>query len=77
MLLAGIECAPHCHVHSEIVLIDKGTVHLTVNGASYPLGPRGMGLVHSNQEHGIKNVGWGGAERLISAFAISFSRQRV
>jgi quercetin dioxygenase-like cupin family protein len=38
-------------------LIRKGTVQLTVNGASYRLGPGGVGFVHSNQEHGIKNVG--------------------
>jgi mannose-6-phosphate isomerase-like protein (cupin superfamily) len=49
--------APHHHVHSEMWFIREGTVELTVNGASYRLGPGGVGFVHSNDEHGIKNVG--------------------
>ena len=49
--------APHHHVHSEMWLVREGTVELTVNGSSYRLGPGGAGFVHSNDEHGIKNVG--------------------
>jgi mannose-6-phosphate isomerase-like protein (cupin superfamily) len=49
--------APHHHVHSEMWLIREGAVELTVNGTSYRLGPGGVGFVHSNDEHGIKNVG--------------------
>ncbi len=47
----------HRHVHSEMWLIREGTVELTVNGTSYLLGPGSVGFVHSNDEHGIKNVG--------------------
>jgi mannose-6-phosphate isomerase-like protein (cupin superfamily) len=48
---------PHHHVHSEMWLIREGTVELAVNGRSYRLGPGSVGFVHSNDEHGIKNVG--------------------
>ena len=53
----GYPHPPHHHVHSEMWLIREGTVELTINGASHRLGPGGLGFVHSNEEHGIKNVG--------------------
>jgi mannose-6-phosphate isomerase-like protein (cupin superfamily) len=53
----GAPHPPHHHVHSEMWLIREGTVELTVNGASYHLGPGSVGFVHSNDEHGIKNAG--------------------
>ncbi len=49
--------APHHHVHSEMWLIREGTVELTVSGTISLLGPGSVGFVHSNDEHGIKNVG--------------------
>jgi quercetin dioxygenase-like cupin family protein len=53
----GAPHAPHHHAHSEMWLIREGTVELTVNGKNHRLGPGGVGFVHSNDEHGIKNVG--------------------
>ena len=53
----GAPHAAHRHVHSEMWLIRKGTVELTVNGSSYTIGPGSVGFVHSNDEHGIKNIG--------------------
>jgi mannose-6-phosphate isomerase-like protein (cupin superfamily) len=38
-------------------LIREGTVELTVEGKSTRMGPGSVGFVHSNDEHGIKNVG--------------------
>ena len=54
---SGAPHPPHHHVHSEMWLIREGTVELEVSGASYRLGPGSVGFVHSNDEHGIKNVG--------------------
>ena len=53
----GAPHAPHRHVHSEMWFIREGIVELVVNGTNYRLGPGGVGFVHSNDEHGIKNVG--------------------
>jgi quercetin dioxygenase-like cupin family protein len=53
----GAPHPPHHHVHSEMWLIRQGTVELTVNGTSSRLGPGSVGFVHSNDEHGISNVG--------------------
>jgi mannose-6-phosphate isomerase-like protein (cupin superfamily) len=57
LLPGGAPHAAHRHLHSEMWLIREGTVELTVNGTSYQLGPGSVGFVHSNDEHGIKNVG--------------------
>jgi mannose-6-phosphate isomerase-like protein (cupin superfamily) len=48
---------PHHHVHSEMFFMREGTLELTVNGKTYPLGPGGVGFVRSSEEHGVKNVG--------------------
>ena len=55
--VGGAPHAPHHHTHSEMWLIREGTVELTINGKSYRLQPGGLGFVHSNDEHGIKNIG--------------------
>ena len=57
LLPGGTPHAPHHHVHSEMWLVRQGTVELTVNGTSSRLGPGSVGFVHSNEEHGIKNIG--------------------
>lgn len=54
---AAMPHPPHRHIHSEMWLIREGTVELTVEGKSTQMGPGSVGFVHSNDEHGIKNVG--------------------
>lgn len=53
----GMPHPAHHHVHSEMWLIREGTVELTINGTSHRFGPGSVGFAHSNDEHGIKNVG--------------------
>jgi mannose-6-phosphate isomerase-like protein (cupin superfamily) len=53
----GMPHPAHHHVHSEMWLIREGTVQLTINGTNHVMGPGSVGFVHSNDEHGIKNVG--------------------
>ena len=48
---------PHRHLHSEMCLIREGTVEVTVNGTSTRMGPGSVGFFHSNDEHGVKNLG--------------------
>ena len=55
--VGGAPHPPHHHVHSEMWLIREGTVEINVNGTSHRLGPGSVGFVHSNDEHGISNVG--------------------
>jgi mannose-6-phosphate isomerase-like protein (cupin superfamily) len=53
----GMPHPPHHHVHSEMWLIREGTVELTINARGLVLGRGGVVFVHSNDEHGIKNIG--------------------
>jgi mannose-6-phosphate isomerase-like protein (cupin superfamily) len=63
----GYPHPPHHHLHSEMWLIREGTVELTINGTIHRLGAGGVGFVHSNEEHGIKNVGNGPATYYVVA----------
>jgi quercetin dioxygenase-like cupin family protein len=54
----GMPHAPHHHVHSQMWLVREGNVEVTVNGRQrFRLGPGDVGFVHSNEEHGVMNVG--------------------
>ena len=57
LLPGGAPHPAHHHAHSEMWLIREGTVELTINGENHRLGAGSVGFVHSNDEHGIRNVG--------------------
>lgn len=52
---------PHKHEHEEIVMIKDGTLEVTISGQVSKLGPGSVAYVHSNEEHGWRNVGTGRA----------------
>lgn len=47
----------HHHVHEEMMLIKEGTLEATISGQSTRVGPGSVIYIHSNDEHGLKNVG--------------------
>src|SRR5258705_9475705 len=67
LLPGGAPHPPHHHMHSEMWLIREGTVELTINGTIYRLGAGSGGFVHSDDEHGIKNVGESPATYFVGA----------
>jgi quercetin dioxygenase-like cupin family protein len=58
---------PHHHVHEELIFIREGTMEVTISGRVSRIGPGGVALVASNEEHGWKNVGTTRAEYLVLA----------
>ena len=58
---------PHQHVHEEMMMIQEGTVELTISGQASRIGPGGVAYVHSNDLHGLKNVGDGPAQYFVLA----------
>src|SRR5215510_8878846 len=49
--------APHHHLHEEMVMVQRGTLAVTISGKTTRLGPGSVAYVASNEEHGWKNVG--------------------
>jgi quercetin dioxygenase-like cupin family protein len=48
---------PHHHLHEEMIMIQEGTMEVTINNNSSKLGPGSIAYVASNDHHGWKNVG--------------------
>ncbi|MGC2659467.1 MAG: cupin domain-containing protein [Bryobacteraceae bacterium] len=48
---------PHHHSHEEMMMMIEGELQVTIADKSANIGPGGMAYVHSNEEHGLKNVG--------------------
>lgn len=53
----GAPHPPHHHVHEEMILINEGTMEVTISGRSANLGPGSAAYVASGEEHGWRNVG--------------------
>jgi quercetin dioxygenase-like cupin family protein len=48
---------PHHHVHEEMIMINEGTMEVTISGKVSTIGPGSVAYVASNEEHGWRNVG--------------------
>ncbi len=59
---------PHHHEHEEMVMVQQGTLEVTIKGKASRLGPGSVGYVASNEEHGWKNVGTTPASYFVIAF---------
>jgi len=48
---------PHRHLHEEMVMVQEGTLEVTIAGRAATLGPGSSAFVASNDHHGWRNVG--------------------
>ncbi len=58
---------PHKHVHEEMLLLERGTLEVTIDGRTSLLNPGSVAYVASNHQHGWKNAGDGPAEYFVIA----------
>jgi mannose-6-phosphate isomerase-like protein (cupin superfamily) len=58
---------PHHHTHEELMLIQKGTLEFTISGQSSRVGPGSVVFIHSQDLHGLKNVGDAPAQYFVLA----------
>jgi quercetin dioxygenase-like cupin family protein len=56
---------PHQHVHEEMILVQEGTLEVSILGRSTQVGPGSVAYVRSNDLHGWKNVGSGPAQYFV------------
>lgn len=53
----GAPHPPHHHEHEEMIMIQEGTMEVTISGKSTKIGPGSTAYVASNEEHGWRNAG--------------------
>jgi quercetin dioxygenase-like cupin family protein len=51
----------HQHIHEEMIMLQEGTLEVTILGESTRIGPGSVAYVRSNDLHGWKNIGTGPA----------------
>jgi quercetin dioxygenase-like cupin family protein len=59
--------APHKHLHEEILMLQTGTLEVTIEGTTTRVGPGSVVYVHSNEMHGWKNAGTDRAQYFVMA----------
>ena len=63
----------HKHVHEEMVMLQTGTLEVTIMGKITKIGPGSVAYVNSNEQHGWKNVGTEPAQY----FVLAIGRQQT
>jgi quercetin dioxygenase-like cupin family protein len=58
---------PHEHPHEEMIMVQQGTLEVTILDKSTKIGTGSVAFVHSNERHGWKNVGDTPAEYFVVA----------
>jgi mannose-6-phosphate isomerase-like protein (cupin superfamily) len=58
---------PHRHTHEELMLIQQGTLEFTISGQTSRVGPGSVVFIHSQDLHGLKNVGDAPAQYFVLA----------
>ena len=58
---------PHHHIHEEMMLVQQGTLEVTIAGKTNVVGPGSVIYVHSNEEHSLKSVGGVAAQYFVLA----------
>lgn len=67
--------APHRHVHEEMLLIQTGTLDVTVAGRTQHLGPGSAIYIASGEEHGWRNAGDSPARYFVLALGTDDERE--
>jgi quercetin dioxygenase-like cupin family protein len=57
LLPGGSPHPPHRHAHEELMLVERGTLEVTQEGAVRRAGPGSLIFQASNELHGLKNIG--------------------
>jgi len=57
----------HQHVHEEMIMLQEGTLEVTIRGESIRIGPGSVAYVRSNEPHGWRNIGSGPAQYFVLA----------
>jgi quercetin dioxygenase-like cupin family protein len=63
----------HTHVHEEMIMVQTGTLEVTILEKTARIGPGSVAYVMSNEKHGWKNVG----DTPSTYFVLAIGRQQA
>jgi quercetin dioxygenase-like cupin family protein len=67
-LMPGLSPHPeHHHEWEELMMLQTGTLEVTIQGKKTRIGPGSVAYIYSNEQHGLKNVGDSPAQYFVLA----------